>query len=45
MQYASAGTFTNCASVTQIATTECNALVALYNSTNGAVGPITPIGW
>ena len=28
--------FTNCAAQTQISATECDALVALYNSTNGA---------
>jgi Leucine-rich repeat (LRR) protein len=28
--------FTNCASQSEIPTTECDALVALYNSTNGA---------
>ena len=35
---------TDCASVTQIPVTECNALVALYNSTNGA-NWYTNIGW
>ena len=29
-------TFTNCASVTEIPQAECEALVTLYNSTNGA---------
>jgi hypothetical protein len=38
MQRAYAGTFTNCANVTQIPVEECDALVALYNSTNG-------VGW
>ena len=33
-QRASAGAFTSCASVTQIPVAECDALVALYNSTN-----------
>ena len=36
--------FTNCATQTQIPTTECDALVALYNSTNGA-GWTNNTGW
>jgi hypothetical protein len=36
IQRARAGTFTTCASVTEIPVSECNALVALYNNTNGA---------
>jgi len=35
-RHASAGRFTSCAAVTQIPEAECDALVALYNSANGA---------
>jgi hypothetical protein len=35
-QRTSAGTFTTCASVTQIPPSECDAMVALYNGTSGA---------
>ncbi|MGC1379292.1 MAG: hypothetical protein WA821_23880, partial [Anaerolineales bacterium] len=48
-----AGTFTTCAAQTQIPVAECGALVALYNSTNGAgwtdhtgwLQTVTPCSW
>jgi len=37
--------FTNCAAVTAIPASECDALVALYNATNGATGWNNKLNW
>ena len=36
--------FTDCSAVSEIPQSECEALVAFYNATDGAIGPIIPAG-